>query len=156
VIRTDLPFDSLNYGQAFIRTTFPVTDLLCNCIAVIIFISNRPIHAPWSNVTHEIYRQLNLPSKLYFECANITSTFVFILLIEILVFSSWNIFYYLSAISKEIIPPRFFFILEFPCITSLYYIINQQDATLAVLCLLILQLCSRCFGRSLRPSSGAL
>ena len=28
------------------------------------------------------------------------------------------------------------FIFEFPCITSLQYIINQQDATLAVLCLL--------------------
>jgi len=46
------------------------------------------------------------------------------------------------------------FIFEFPCITSLQYIINQQDATLAVLCLLTI--CSTCFGRPLRPSSGAL
>jgi len=30
----------------------------------------------------------------------------------------------------------FFFIYKFPCITSLQYVINQQDAILAVLCLL--------------------
>ena len=28
--------------------------------------------------------------------------------------------------------PEFFFMFEFPCIVSLYYISNQQDATLAV------------------------
>jgi hypothetical protein len=28
----------------------------------------------------------------------------------------------------------FYFVFEFPCIVSLYYIKNQQDATLAVLC----------------------
>ena len=35
-----------------------------------------------------------------------------------------------------ILKERDHFIFEFPCITSLQYIINQQDATLAVLCLL--------------------
>jgi hypothetical protein len=105
--RTDLPFDSLNYGQAFIRTTFPSYEPALPFIAVIIFINNRPIHDPWSNVTHEIYRQFNLPSKIYFVSVHITSTFGFIWLIEILVFSSWNVFYYLSAISKEIIPPGY-------------------------------------------------
>ena len=83
--RTDLHFDSLNYGQALTRTTFPFTDLLCHFSAVIIFITEM------SNVTHEINRinrQLNLPSKLYFESVHITSTFNFILLIEIVVFSS--------------------------------------------------------------------
>ena len=44
---------------------------------------------------------------------------------------------------------------EFPCIISLYYIKNQQDATLAVLfisnCKITLH-----FGRFLRPSTGVL
>jgi hypothetical protein len=46
---------------------------------------------------------------------------------------------------------------EFPCIISLYYIKNQQDANLAVLAVLqSLQDYSTCFGRFLRPSSGVL
>jgi hypothetical protein len=46
----------------------------------------------------------------------------------------------------------YFFMFEFPCIIRLYYIKDQQDATLAV-CLLD---CSTCFGRFVRPSSGVL
>ena len=44
---------------------------------------------------------------------------------------------------------------EFPCIISLYYIKNQQDATLAVF---FTSNCknSTCFGSFLRPSSGVL
>ena len=33
----------------------------------------------------------------------------------------------------EKVPDSFFFMFEFPCIITLYYIKNQQDATLAVL-----------------------
>ena len=58
----------------------------------------------------------------------------------------------------SVTPPQYdkemniFFMFEFPCIISLYYIRNQQDATLAVLfisnCKITLH--------SLRPSSGVL
>ena len=46
------------------------------------------------------------------------------------------------------------FMFEFPCIISLYYIKNQQVATLAVLFISHCKI--TCFGRFLRPSSGVL
>ena len=46
--------------------------------------------------------------------------------------SSGSIELYLTEIRSG----SLIFIFEFPCITSLIYIINQQDASLAVLCLL--------------------
>ena len=45
---------------------------------------------------------------------------------------------------------------EFPFIISLYYIKNQQDATLAVLFISHCKITLTCFGRFLRPSSGVL
>jgi hypothetical protein len=44
---------------------------------------------------------------------------------------------------------------QFPCIISLYYINNQQDATLAVLFISHCKI-TTCFGRFLRPLSGVL
>ena len=43
---------------------------------------------------------------------------------------------------------------EFPCIITLYYIKNQQDAPLAVLFISHCKI--TCFGRFLRPLSGVL
>ena len=54
---------------------------------------------------------------------------------------------------KEILE---FFMFEFLCIITLYYIKNQQDATLAILFISHCKDHSTCFGRFLRPSSGVL
>ena len=49
-----------------------------------------------------------------------------------------------------------FFMFEFPCIITLYYIKHQQVATLAVLFISHCNITLHCFGRFLRPSSGVL
>ena len=46
------------------------------------------------------------------------------------------------------------FMFEIPCIISLYYIKNQQDATLTVLFISNCKITLHIFGRFLRPSSG--
>jgi hypothetical protein len=61
----------------------------------------------------------------------------------------------LENISGQYMNTMHYFMFEFPCVISLYYINNQQDAALAVLFISNCKI-TTCFGCFLHPSSGVL